>query len=291
MLRKTGLVAFLVAQSFCGAAAHGQTEAVTLTPLNSWNLDYSEDSCALRRGFSDGTSSVFLEMRQFAPEGEFRFTVYSNEMEPHQGDVEYLLHPEDQPRFASSVLSIAIGESGRGVIFDGGLGFRPESPDQNVALTSEQIAAWESRIVGISLLNAFEQPVRLETGSMHEPLNAMRQCMDELLTHWNIDVAAHRTLKRRAEPVRYERLLRQMWHSYPAREAGGGYQAALRLRLIIGTNGRVAECHVQTGIGLEAFSDSACLTLRQYGRFEPALDANGEPIRSYWTTSVSYIQD
>lgn len=282
------LLAIAGAQACLSGSADAQDAVLRLEPSTPWNLDYAEDSCALRRGFTDGTHSAFLEMRQFAPDAVFRFMIYSDDMDVGEEGADYVVNPDSQSRQGREAFPIYIGETGKGMVFSGGIGELDETGEERSDLSVEERATRESAIAGVTLLQAFEQPIRLETGPLNAPMEGMRACLDELLTHWGIDVQAHRTLTREVQPRRVDRLLREMWHSYPARALGGGYQAALRLRLIVNTDGRVDECNVQAAVGLDDFHESACRTLRNYARFEPALDANGIPIRSYWTTSVSY---
>ena len=68
----------------------------------------------------------------------------------------------------------------------------------------------ESETRGVLIERAFSDPLFLRTGNLHPAMEAMRSCLDDLYSHWGIDVEAHRTLRRPApsrshKPPREER--------------------------------------------------------------------------------------
>lgn len=68
-----------------------------------------------------------------------------------------------------------------------------------------------------------------------------------------------------------------------------GQQAMLRVRLGVSAQGAPTECHMQLRMAEEDFEGTACEDLLEHARFEPALDAGGKPIASYWITAITYI--
>ena len=64
--------------------------------------------------------------------------------------------------------------------------------------------------------------------------------------------------------------------------------AFIHVRLIVGTDGRPTSCNVQLDSQHPEFRQTACDILMRYARFDPALDANGRPVTSYYTTSIIY---
>lgn len=288
------LIAAIVAAA--STPAFAQDEEIVLSGASPWNLDFAEDSCGLRRMFSDGTRSAFLEMRQFAPGLGIRFMVYSNEMEEDVERVRYVLYPDGKPQDASGAFSITLDDGGEGAIFNGRLVHLdyPDDLDEDeiAALpepTPEEIAAIENATTGLTLLSVFDDPVRLDTGSLGPPMEAMRLCLNELMTHWGIDVEAHQTLSRRVEPYRQERWVRSVIGNYPRSALVRGEQAAIHIRVIVNEEGRADSCVMQAGLGSDAFEEAACRELTRNARFLPALDAQGTPITSYWTTSIFYV--
>lgn len=143
-------------------------------------------------------------------------------------------------------------------------------------------------VTGIGFNNAFQRPVHLRTGSLDEAMAAMSTCIDELQAHWGIDVEAHRTLTRAAEPHDYPRLVREVMDDYPADMVRKGIPAYIRVRLDVSPEGKPTGCHMQTGINDPSFEKEACGNMMRFAQFHPALDAQGSPIASYYQLSVVY---
>lgn len=117
---------------------------------------------------------------------------------------------------------------------------------------------------------------------------AMRACQDDLVRSWGLDPEELRTLTRPAMPKDYEDLAREVQAVYPWRMRSIGWQATIRVRLIVGSDGRPTECNVRADGQREDFTETACDILMTKARFEPALDAAGEPTSALWTTRILY---
>jgi hypothetical protein len=58
--------------------------------------------------------------------------------------------------------------------------------------------------------------------------------------------------------------------------------------MTVGPDGMPVSCAVRTGEADLAFERAACSTMMDYSRFQPALDASGAPVASYFTTTIVY---
>lgn len=67
---------------------------------------------------------------------------------------------------------------------------------------------------------------------------------------------------------------------YPVRELAQGVEGVVRASLVVGTDGRVAECRIASSSGSEALDARTCEIFRARARFEPARDADGNPLRA-----------
>jgi len=108
-----------------------------------------------------------------------------------------------------------------------------------------------------------------------------------LLTHWNIDADAHRSLSRRAAPIGDP----AKWitsSDFPATALRAGERGLVFFRLDIDAVGKPTDCHVQRAAGREEFETAVCRNLTENGKFTPALDAGGKPIASYWRDFVFF---
>jgi TonB family protein len=271
--------------------AHAADELV-LEPSTNWIVDYGDDSCALLRTFRAGEERVTLEMRQFEPGEGLRIAIVSDTLarshrvartrfEPDEAWIE---HP------APLLLSYGGDDKRRGVLYSDTL--RPsaqKAPGQQPSpwLAAEREAR-EAAITSLALTGVFDRNVTLRTGAMTAPMNAMRACLDELLTHWGLDAETQRTLSRKASPIDQQFWSRRIQTSFPESMTRRGLSGAVHIRLTVGADGKPTACAVQLEIAHPAFEKAACKSAMSSARFEPALDARGEPVISYFTTTVVY---
>ncbi|HYD05839.1 MAG TPA: TonB family protein, partial [Reyranella sp.] len=124
---------------------------------------------------------------------------------------------------------------------------------------------------------------------MHKPMEVMRACLDELLTHWGIDAAAQRTLTRKVKPLEQMEWAKDLQSAYPSNMLRKGQSGIVRVRLIVGPTGKPQTCHIQVPSDDPSFEQTACSRLMRSARFEPALDASGKAITSYYVTSILYL--
>ena len=82
--------------------------------------------------------------------------------------------------------------------------------------------------------------------------------------------------------------MREIIDNYSNRMLWLGRQAHVRVRLDVDATGMPIGCHIQNAFNNEHFEEEACETLLKKARFEPALDAAGEPIASYWGKVIIY---
>jgi hypothetical protein len=146
----------------------------------------------------------------------------------------------------------------------------------------------EREAQGLLIERAFNKTLFLQTGSLRSPMAAMRTCLDELYSHWGIDVEAHRTLSRPAIPLDYARIVREIQESYPASMVMGGNQGSLRVRLGVAADGKPTGCHMQVEYNAEAFERVACEKLMRYALFAPAVDKDDRPIASFYQVTIQY---
>ncbi|HEY6814507.1 MAG TPA: energy transducer TonB [Croceibacterium sp.] len=149
----------------------------------------------------------------------------------------------------------------------------------------------EGEVEGILIERGFDESLFLQTGELHAPMEAMRTCLEELYSHWGIDVEAHKMLTRPALPLDYAKLVREIQEDYPGRMIATGMQGYIRVRLDVSAEGNPTACHLQSQINDEAFERVACRNMMRHALFAPALDKQGEPIASFYQTSIVYMFD
>ncbi len=274
-----------------------------LPPSSHWNLKYDEDSCALQRGFGEEGGAILLELRQFAPGPGFQLLFASVDFDLRNERPEIRYGGDEENRLIENAIIADYGDDLHAVILSDSFHTISEKEEWE-ELDANERARWnfrslqnlaslqtrEESIEAIGIAETFGEEITLQTGSMRAPMDAMRQCMDELLTHWGVDAEAHRSLIRPALPRNYNRLVRRVIQNYPSAMLRQGNNARLQVRLSVSEAGDVTGCYLQLPIEFDDFRQDACHALER-ARFDPALDAQGNPIASYWTSTILYLMN
>ncbi len=290
------LVLSIAAAALALATAEPAHARVVLAPSTTWELNYDTDSCALRRMFGEGKDQAYIEFRRFEPGLGLQAVVASNRMSA-RNPVELKYRFGDAGEWldaGGNALHMAEGFSG--VLFSPTLVYLPElaKMDDPVELASylksidwqaeEKSAA--SAADTITLRGAFRNELTLQLGSLDKPIAALNQCIDELMTHWNIDVEAHKSLTRPVIATNLPEVPRMM--DYPPKMIQQRMPGVVNIRLAIDERGLITACHIQMPLSDPAFEKSSCADLEHALEFDPALDKDGKPIASYWVNKVVF---
>ena len=106
----------------------------------------------------------------------------------------------------------------------------------------------------------------------------LRACENVTMRKWGFDPEVLRSLSRAPVPIGSP----AQWFSdkdYPGKAVQSYRQGNVLTRLVIGTDGRVAECVVVDG-SYPVLDRRTCEVLLSRGRYQPALSAAGEPVRA-----------
>ena len=75
---------------------------------------------------------------------------------------------------------------------------------------------------------------------------------------------------------------------YPARALREEAQGTTGFTLTVGPDGRVSDCQVSRSSGNATLDETTCRLMRQRARFDPKLDAAGQPTTGTWSNSVRW---
>lgn len=290
-LIRIGLVGVMAGAVLCHPA-RAETPVEHFEPASNWVMDYGEESCSLRRAYMDEAGrTVYVDMSQVGPGSRLTFTVFSEDVERMPEEVRYRFEPDDE---TTDVFSFALdfGETARGIRFAGDYLRKDERPDdfddyQNI--DTSVLVAREAEVSDMVILEGFEDSILLRTGSLAGPMQAMRACLDDLMSGLGVDPEVQRTLSRRAEPVNYVSISQDLYADFPRAMIRDRESATMQVRLVVGPDGRVSDCRFIGLVGPPDYGEAACGSFSRYARFKPALDADGNPVATLWNTDLSYF--
>ncbi|HEX9807573.1 MAG TPA: TonB family protein [Alteraurantiacibacter sp.] len=76
--------------------------------------------------------------------------------------------------------------------------------------------------------------------------------------------------------------------NYPSRAVRDGTEGTVGVSVTVNGEGRVSACSVTSSSGSSILDRAACDGMQRYARFDPALNAAGNPTSASWSTRIVY---
>jgi len=292
--------------------AQAQDGASVFRPTGAWTADFGDDYCRLMRPFSDGKDEVSLALERTQPGAPTRLILVGNGIRTFRGadQIGYAFTPSG-PSAKSRYVRSETAEGKQFLSFDpvtlapsagfgsitsvearpdfsrspgpaagdGGATSAPGAPPPPYNRESEQETA--RGINGLALSDGLISPVRFETGALRAPIAAMQTCADDLLAVWGLDHEKHKTLTSVPIPNPVPNgILPQ--GTIPFSEFGKFGGGANQVRLIIDAGGKPTSCTIYSPSLSQSLNNRICSLLMDKASFQPAKDAEGQAMASYW---------
>lgn len=300
---RAGVATSILAISAPGTATSAADASLTiLEPSSHWQLDYGEERCRLARLFGNGDSKTIFWMEQTGPSGTFNWLVAGGAIDL-LGSVRRV-----SASFGPAFESFELDESSSGPIRRDSLelasfgkaiestGYRrfehdsrgePDEADQFGETYSELNPAHGAQIEYVEFSRK-DRRVRLATGDLADGFKALNACATDLYEFWGVDPKEIARIATGVKPLNMKRVARQIQKHYPSKAERRGEDAIMQLKVLIGTDGRVEKCITIEKTKAENFDERACELFKQHAMFEPAQDAEGKPVRAFFSTTVVY---
>lgn len=247
-------------------------DAQETAPQSRWVVDWAEQRCTLaRRGMGEDSPGIGLTS---AFSGEYPQILFLNlpaNMRdlPRSGPVEIVLMPQED-RVTGYVDRSQRVTNDRALIVNVG---------------TEDLAARFARSESIALERNGRRLVQVSYQGADRAIEALRNCSDDLMTSWGIDMAARRALSR----LPRGNIARSISnYDYPASALREGEQGSVVVRIRVDPDGRVGECVPVSSSGSDALDRGTCHVITRRVRFEPALDAQGNPVAAMMVSRITW---
>ncbi len=286
------LAALLAAGVALGGAPAMAKDPTVLKLSAPWNVDFAPEKCRLTGLFGEEDDRHVLFIEQFYPSTRAGLTVAGSALNRFQSRRRTYLSfydgqkPHRTEPFAGNVESI-----GKAVIYsnvDIELGTESDDdddPNNNSLPQLDTTAAARADFVSISQRG---RAVRFATGPLDKAFEVLNTCTQDMVREWGLDVERHLTATRLPEWTNERAIARRIQSEYGSAALNRGEQAILRMRVIVNENGAVEECVLDEATETDRLKSFACREM-EAAKFEPALDAEGQPFRSYYATSIIYM--
>ncbi len=260
-----------------------------LQPISGWTLEFGDAYCALRSAFGSEEEPVILELRQFSTGYDVDITVVGEGLSSNSKSVEYVFSPGSEWRGSKMATQIRTTNGEEGVRFRADLlTMEDDTLGYNSYLRDAVYRDREAAISTIGIRNALDDELYLAIGPLDEAMEVMRDCTDDLMTQWGLDPDLHQTITTPARPDSLTRWSRQIIQDYPTAMLRAGEDGSVTLSVVVGLEGKVVRCIVTASNAHVGLQEGACQGLLRYARFEPARNADGEPMHDIWSTTVVY---
>ena len=127
----------------------------------------------------------------------------------------------------------------------------------------------------------------LRTGPLGDAFDALNQCTRDLLKDWGLDPDKHLTARQLPQWENEQRITRRIQAVYPSAAIALGEEGIMRMRVIIDEAGAVSQCKIVSATETQSLQSTACKAMKD-ARFSPALDAQGQPFKSFYTETIVY---
>ena len=289
------LKAMMLAALACAAPALAQepeagASTVELRASSPWQVSFENGVCRAGRLFEAGGKSHVLTFEQIAPTGSVDVMIVGSAIESIE------LGQPIQIRIADTLL-VESPNFTKGQIEDFGasitimqLGLKPSPTIDETAtpmpfgrgIDLEALADADR----ISITQNGER-VEVITGPLRDVFQVLNDCTAHILKTWGFDAAKLQTAEVGPQILNPLSHARKVQEAYPVRALRNREQGTVGVLVKIDEEGRVYECEIISDSGSKDLNNAAC-TGMMIAKFEPAKDKAGEPLKSYFSTRISY---
>lgn len=272
------------------AAGPALAKPVEFAPSTPWNADFGDQKCRLARYFGEGEKRHLLFIDQYGPSEEFGLTLAGPAFRRFASRERTALRFfAAQQALRTEPFTGTVEGIGPAVIYSS-VNLERGSEDRasdDVPTTLPQLDtgfAGQAEFIG---LRQKVDEIRLMTGPLADAFALLNQCTRDLAATWGIDADKHLTATRLPLLTNQDAVVRKIMAGYPKAALNEGQQGIVQMRVIISAQGAVEECTLLNTTEAAALQSPACVAMRE-ASFEPALDMQGEPMRSYYSTTIRY---
>ena len=290
-MRALGFV--LAAGSISIAAPATADDTLVLEPSSYWSVDFGDEKCRLARAFGEGEDRHLLFIEQGGPKSSFGFMAIGPAFERFRRPDRIEVQFGDFEPMTDHMPMLGNTEGVGASLIYSNMSFRVRPETEGDAEEERRKAPLPrldvetaNQIDSISVSYG-KRKVVFNTGDLGEAVTVMNECALNFVEAWGLDRAAHETMSRLPRWTNEQSVGRRIASNYPSEALRNGESGILRLRVIVEPDGTVSKCVLNKATIAESLDPPACREMRR-AEFEPALDKDGNPMRSFYITQIIY---
>ncbi len=268
-------------------------DTIILEPSSKWVMDYALEECTLSRSFGEDDKNLIINISRFSPSDRFELLFISKHLKKasstRPASIKFGSQLDEQSYNFKNGTTILANSRKKipTVIISNSVTIKP-FPEEGSEISNFLISPEdEDTIDFISIKTRRAADIVLNTKTMKGAFAALRKCTNSLVSSWGFDAEEQETRSRRAIPVtNYGTWIKP--RDYPLQQLRNGEIAIIQFRLNVDETGEATDCVIQRSIGDDAFKKAVCRSIMKYAKFQPALDKNNKPIKSYWINKVRF---
>jgi TonB family protein len=232
-------------------------------PTGRWVVDYDDAQCVASRNYGTDDKPLFLALKPSPTGSVMRVMLIrsgaSSDAEQRPASIRF----DDKAPISVNALSYGDAKAKRLAA--------------SINLPMETFAA--NRRASTIEIKGSRFNERLAVGGLSGVVAAFEDCLANLRRVWNVGAASSGRITR---PAQSTRPLRDLFRSstYPQQAMMERNTGRVGLALLIDEAGKVRNCMIEETSGYATLDTMSCYTITTHARFEPAIGADGKPVKS-----------
>lgn len=269
------------------ASANSEDSIEELRHAGPWTANFDTNACHLIGQFGTDKAAVSIRITRYAPADAFDLSLLGERFRRFELHLRGGVSFDPSAKITKSdILAGTVGKLPMVIVGRTRLDNWRAANESDIPPVITP--AMEAAVKSLDFEIGYRKRVRLLTGSMGKAMATMRSCMDGLVKTWGFDPAVEATLSRPLQPLRSP----ATWlvsSDYPDGALSQGHSGIVHFRVDVDTSGKVESCHVLSATKPSDFELATCRGITKRARFEPALDAKGQPVRSFHVNTVRWL--
>ncbi len=261
----------LIATLFASSAVRA---AEPLQPTGKWIVNFDEAQCVAFRNYGSKERPIYLTLKAPPLGSVMQVSVIRTgpRLDPEQSDVRLTFG--EQKVIRTTLLSFRDKAALQAHMLN--------LPAVHVPLLSQEAT--------LSIQSGSRLNHHFALSQMAPLLKIMDKCVTDLRNYWNIDEQLNSFVEQTGVRTASDRRLSGLFNSedYPADAAFDGDQGSATFVVLVGLDGKVADCSITETSGVAALDSQSCGIIRKRARFKPAIGSDGKPARSGFRQQVSW---